>query len=178
MEYFDIHTKRRPINIARDGDMMDQFAQATAGDLEALPPRSDNTDSVYSSGPTPPASPMPALAKLTTDRLQPDIGIRSLSPFPTACFDTESADTNVYASQPTTTARVSDRPSGKSGQKASSIIDVYREKERQAAVTGSPGKSTVTSQITVTSRTPGAGDERVYAASTCTPGAGGECFPT
>jgi hypothetical protein len=103
MEYFDIHIKRRPINIARNGDMMDQFAQAAVGDLETLPPRSDNTDSVYSSGPTPPASPMPALAKITTDCLQPDIAIGSLSPFPIACLDTESADTNVYTSKPTMT---------------------------------------------------------------------------
>ena len=67
--YFDIHPECRRVHIGGDGDMMDQFAQA-ASDLEALPRRSDTTDSVYSSGPTPPASPTRATnLNITTNRL-------------------------------------------------------------------------------------------------------------
>jgi hypothetical protein len=54
MGYFDIHSERRPMHLTGDEDILDQFAQA-ASDMEPLPRWSDTTtDSVYSSGPTPP----------------------------------------------------------------------------------------------------------------------------
>ena len=145
MGYFDMHPERRHIRIGGDDDMMDQFAQAAAGDLEDLPRRSDTTDSIYSSGPTPPASPKRALAKLTTDRLQPepaDARLSTPSPLPTS---TPSPQTPTYSPRDLQRQQeVRDRLSGKPGPKASSLIEMYREKERQAATKGSPGKSAVT----------------------------------
>lgn len=146
MGYFDMHPERRRMYIGGDDDMMDQFAQAAAGDLEDLPRRSDTTDSVYSSGPTPPASPKRALARLTTDRLQPEpADVRSLStPFQLPA-STPSPQTPTYSPRDLQRQQeVRDRLSGKPGPKASSLIEMYREKERQAASKGSPGKSAVT----------------------------------
>jgi hypothetical protein len=147
MGYFDIHPERRPITIGGDGDMMDQFAQAATGDLEGLPRRSDTTDSVYSAGPTPPASPKRALTKLTTDYLRPDIGVGSLSPPSPLAASTPSPQTPTYTPRDLQRQQeVRDRLAGKPGPKASSLIEMYREKERQATGSGSPGKSSVTSQ--------------------------------
>ena len=59
--------------------MLDQVTQA-AGGIEALPRPSDTTESVYSSGPTPRASPKQDLTRLNTERLHPDPAVGSLSP--------------------------------------------------------------------------------------------------
>jgi hypothetical protein len=141
--YFDMHPERRLVHIGGDGNMMDQFAQA-ATDLEALPRRSDTTDSVYSSGPTPPASPTRATnLKITTNRFQSEPPIASLSPPPPFAAPTSSPQTPTYSPRDLQRQQeVRDRLSGKPGPKASSLIEMYREKERQAAGSrGSPGKS-------------------------------------
>jgi len=57
MGYFDLHPERRHMQVGGDGgDILDDFAQA-AGGMETPPRRNDTTESVYSSGPRPPASP-------------------------------------------------------------------------------------------------------------------------
>ena len=82
MGYFDLHPERWHVQVGGDGgDMLDDFAQA-AGGAETPPRRSDTTESVYSSGPTPPASPKQALTRLNTERLHPNPTVGSLSPLP------------------------------------------------------------------------------------------------
>jgi len=77
--YFDIHPERRRMHLTGDEDILDQSAQA-ASDMEPLPRRSDTTiDSVYSSGPTPPASPTRALTKPTMEHLQVDAAAATVS---------------------------------------------------------------------------------------------------
>jgi len=79
MGYFDMHPEWRRMHLTGDEDILDQFAQA-AGDMEPLPRRSDTTaDSVYSSGPTPPASPTRALTIPTMERLQVDAAAATVS---------------------------------------------------------------------------------------------------
>jgi len=73
MGYFDLHPERRHVQVGGDGgDMPDDFAQA-AGGMETPPRRSDTTASVYSSGPTPPASPKQA---------RPDLILNAFIPTP------------------------------------------------------------------------------------------------
>ena len=83
MGYFDLHPERRHVQVGGDGgdrgDMLDEFAQA-AGGVETPPRRSDTTESVYSSGPTLPASPKQALSRLNDERLHPNPAVRTLSP--------------------------------------------------------------------------------------------------
>ena len=144
MGYFDLHPERRHVHVGGDGGDMDQFAQAAGGhDIEALPRRSDTTESVYSSGPTPPASPKQALTRLNTERLHPDPAVSSLSPPSPVSVPTPSPQTPTYTQRDLQRQQeVRDRLSGKPGPKASSLIEMYREKERQAASSkGSPGKS-------------------------------------
>jgi len=149
--YFDMHPDRRRLplgEVAGDDDIFDQFARA-AEEGEDLPRRSDVTESVYSSGPTPPASPRPALH---TEHLQPEPGLAafpsSSSTLPPLSVPAPSPSTETPSYSPRDLQRqqeVRDRLSGKPGPKASSLIEMYREKERQA--TGgsgsgsSPGKS-------------------------------------
>jgi len=79
MGYFDF-PERRHVQVGGDGgDMLDEFAQA-AGGIETPPRCSDTTESVYSSGPTPPASPKQALTRLNTQRLHPNPAVGTLSP--------------------------------------------------------------------------------------------------
>jgi hypothetical protein len=79
MGYSDIHPERQRMHLTGDEDILDQFAQA-ASDMEPLPRRSDTTtDSVYSSGQTPPASPTRALTKPTMERLQVDAAVATIS---------------------------------------------------------------------------------------------------
>ena len=141
MGYFDLHPERRRNQVGGDEDMLDQFAQA-AGDIEALPRRSDATESVYSTGPTPPASPKQALTRLNTEQLRPEpaVGLSPPSPVPAP---TPSPQTPTYTQRDLQRQQeVRDRLSGKPGPKASSLIEMYRQKERQAASSkGSPGKS-------------------------------------
>jgi len=85
MGCFDLHPERRRMQVGGDEDMLVQFAQA-AGDIDALTTlshrRSDTTESVYSTGPTPPASPKQALTRLNTEQLHPDPAVGALSPLP------------------------------------------------------------------------------------------------
>jgi len=147
MGYLDLHPERRHVQVGGDGgDMLDEFAQA-AGGAETPPRRSDTTESVYSSGPTPPASPKQALTRLNTERLHPNPSVGSLSPPSPVPAATPSPQTPTYTPRDLQRQQeVRDRLSGKPGPKASSLIEMYREKERQAASSkGSPGKSAGTS---------------------------------
>jgi len=147
MGYFDLHPERRHMQVGGDGgDMLDEFAQA-AGGMETPPRRSDTTESVYSSGPTPPASPKQALTRLNTERLHPNPAVSTLSPPSPVPAETPSPQTPTYTQRDLQRQQeVRDRLSGKPGPKASSLIEMYREKERQAASSkGSPGKSAGTS---------------------------------
>jgi hypothetical protein len=146
MGYFDLHPERRRMQVGEgegDDDILDQFAQAASDMDAALPRRSDTTESVYSSGPTPPASPKRALAKLTTEHLSPgDHADASLSTPISVPATTPSPQTPSYSQRDLQRQQeVRDRLSGKPGPKASSLIEMYREKERQAGSKGSPGKS-------------------------------------
>jgi len=126
--------------------MLDEFAQA-AGGMETPQRRSDTTESVYSSGPTPPASPKQALTRLNTERLHPNPAVGSLSPPSPVPAAPPSPQTPTYIQRDLQRQQeVRDRLSGNPGPKASSLIEMYREKERQAASSrGSPGKSADTS---------------------------------
>jgi len=76
--YFGLHPERRHVQVGGDkGDMLDEFAQA-AGGIETPLRQSDTTESVYSSGPTPPASPKQALTRPKTERLHPNLAVGSL----------------------------------------------------------------------------------------------------
>ena len=144
MGYFDLHPERRHVQVGRDGeDMLDEFAHA-AGGMETPPRRSDTTESVYSSsGSTPPASPKQALTRLNTERLHPNPAVSTLSPPSPVPAATLNPQTSTYTQHDLQRQQeVRDRLSGKSRPKASSLIEMYREKERQAASSkGSPGKS-------------------------------------
>ena len=144
MGYFDLHPERRRIQVSGDEDMLDEFAQA-AGDIEAPPRPSDTTESVYSTGATPPASPKQALTRLNTEHLRPDPAVGALSPPSPVLAPTPSPQTPTYTQRDLQRQQeVRDRLSGKPGPKASSLIEMYREKERQAGGgKGSPGKSAV-----------------------------------
>jgi hypothetical protein len=85
-----LNGERRRMHLTGDKDILDQFAQA-ASDMEPLPRRSDTTtDSVYSSGPTPPASPTRALTKPTMERLQVAMAAATVS-LPSQPTDTITA---------------------------------------------------------------------------------------
>ena len=132
MGYFDLHPERWRMHVGGDGgDMLDQFAQAAGGhDIQALPRQRDTTESVYSSGPTPPASPKQALTRLDTERLHPDPAVGSLSPPSPVSAPTPSPQTLTYTQWDLQRQQeVWDRLSGKPGPKASSLIQMYREKE-------------------------------------------------
>jgi hypothetical protein len=140
--YFDLHPERRQMRVGggdgdgdgdNEDDIFDQFARAAdQSDDPDRPRRSDVTESVYSSGPTPPASPHRA------EHRQPE----PAAAFPSSSLPSPSApsaQTPVYSPRDLQRQQeVRDRLSGKPGPKASSLIEMYREKERQATG-GSPG---------------------------------------
>jgi len=96
MCYFDLHPEHRYMQVGRDrGDMLDDFAQAARG-IETPPRRSDTTESVYSSGPTPPASPKQALTRLNTERLHPNPAVGTFSPPSPVPAATPSPQTPTY----------------------------------------------------------------------------------
>ena len=108
---------------------------------------SDATESVYSTVSTPPASPKQVLTRLDTEQIHPDPAVGALSlPSPVPA-PTSSPQTPTYTQRDLQRQQgVRDRLSGKPGPKASSLIKMYREKERQVASSkGSPGKSAGTS---------------------------------
>ncbi|KAI9507647.1 hypothetical protein F5148DRAFT_1306912 [Russula earlei] len=140
MGYFDIHPERRRAQVGGDETLLDQFAQA-AGDMEDLPRQSDITESVYSGGPTPPISPHPALTNITTERARPEPGLTPFPPASSAPIPAPAPQTPTYSPRDLQRQQeVRDRLAGKPGPKASSLIEMYREKERQAAVSRSLGK--------------------------------------
>jgi len=98
MGYFDLHPESRHVQVGGDGgDMLDGFAQA-AGGMETPPRRSDTTQSVYSSGPTPPASPKQPITRLNTERLHPNPAVSTHSPpSPCAGRNVEPTDTDIYS---------------------------------------------------------------------------------
>jgi len=103
---------------------------------------------VYSTGPTPPASPKQALTRLNTEQLHPDPPtVGTPSPPTPVPAPIPSPQTPTYTQHDLQRQQeVRDRLSGKPGPKASSLIEMYREKERQASGSkGSPGKSAGTS---------------------------------
>jgi hypothetical protein len=171
MGYFDIHPERRHQRVGpgtgAGEDIFDQFARAADEEENDDPPRtSDVTESVYSGGATPPASPLPAIRT----QLQP-------GPISPVAFPTSSSHASPLPSPsipppgpvpvPAPTQipsprdlqrqqEVRDRLSGKPGPKASSLIEMYREKERQASggSENSPGKSSTATSIVKQQRQP------------------------
>jgi hypothetical protein len=117
------------MHLTGDEDILDQFAQATS-DMEPLPRRSDTTtDSVYSSGLTPPASPTRALTKPTMEHLQVDATVATVSlpsQLPASIANPQTPSPRELQRE----QEVQDRLSGKPRLKASSLIEMYREKER------------------------------------------------
>ncbi|KAI0249408.1 hypothetical protein BJV78DRAFT_1228260 [Lactifluus subvellereus] len=137
--YFDMHPERRLARIDIDEDPRDSVVGSLAEGEDERPRRSDVTESVYSCGTTtPPASPKPVLAALATTEMRP----------PEPALTTTIPSPQTPTPTPRDLARqqeVRDRLSGKPGPKASSLIEMYREKERLATTVGgskggSPGK--------------------------------------
>jgi hypothetical protein len=140
MGYFDLHPERRR-RMGGEEDIFDEFARA-ADESDDPPRRSDVTESVYSSGATPPASPHPAVHSPLQSEPGPATFPSLSLPSPSMLSPTPSPQ----APSPRDLQRqqeVRDRLSGKPGPKASSLIEMYREKERQASggSGSSPGKS-------------------------------------
>ena len=167
MGYFDLHPERRRLRVGGgEEDIFDEFARAADGEEDDPPRRSDVTESVYSSGATPPASPRPAVHRLQPqpEPLSP-VAFPSSSSRPSPSLPTTPAPAPapslipVPVPAPSTQApsprdlqrqqEVRDRLSGKPGPKASSLIEMYREKERQASggSGNSPGKSSSATSI-------------------------------
>ena len=171
MGYFDLHPERRRLRAGGGGeeDIFDEFARAADGEEDNPPRRSDVTESVYSEGATPPASPRPPVHRLQpqNERLSPVAFPSSSShpspqPSPSVPTPTQAPALSlipVPVPAPSTQApsprdlqrqqEVRDRLSGKPGPKASSLIEMYREKERQASggSGNSPGKSSSATSI-------------------------------
>ena len=183
MGYFDLHPERRRQRMGGGGeeDIFDQFARAADAEENDDPPRrSDVTESVYSSGATPPASPLPTVHRLqpqpeplgpvtfprssshTSPLPSPSVPIPtpalapapvlSLAPVPAPAPSTQAPSPRDLQRQ----QEVRDRLSGKPGPKASSLIEMYREKERQASGRGgnSPGKSSTATSIVTQQQQP------------------------
>ena len=165
MGYFDLHPDRRPspIRVGSDADVdFDHFASAAAGGFggeieDHTPRRSDVTESVYSSDSTPPASPKRVdPLKFAKERPQQQQQQRqpepsstrpslpSLLPIPAPVpvpASTPSPPTPTYSPRDLQRQQeVRDRLSGKPGPKASSLIEMYREKERRATSGSPPSK--------------------------------------
>ncbi|KAH9987661.1 hypothetical protein BJV74DRAFT_978753 [Russula compacta] len=140
MGYFDLHPDRRPspIRVGAGEDVdLDHFASAAAGGFEdhaPAPRRSDVTESVYSSDSTPPASPKADRLKFATERPQQQQQQHQQQRQP---------EPITQPSFPSLLPVLAPAPalSGKPGPKASSLIEMYREKERQATSKSSPSKS-------------------------------------
>lgn len=174
MGYFDLHPERRRLRVGGGGgggeDIFDEFARAADAEENDDPPRrSDVTESVYSSGATPPASPLPAVHRLQPQpeplspvAFPPSSSHASPFPSPSVPAPTQAPALSlapVPEPGPSTQApsprdlqrqqEVRDRLSGKPGPKASSLIEMYREKERQASggSGNSPGKSSSDTSI-------------------------------
>jgi hypothetical protein len=175
--YFDVHPERRRLRGGGNEDIFDQFARAADAEENDDPPRrSDVTESVYSSGATPPASPLPAVHRLQPqpEPLSPVAFPPSsshTSPLPSASVPAPTQapalslspvpdpDPSTQAPSPRDLQRqqeVRDRLSGKPGPKASSLIEMYREKERQASggSGNSPGKSSTATSIVTQQQQP------------------------
>ena len=171
MGYFDVHPERRRLRMGGGGeeDIFDQFARAADAEEDDPPRNSDVTESVYSSGATPPASPraavhrgqpqpeplspvaFPSSSSRTSPHLSPSVPTAtqalalSLAPVPVPAPSTQEPSPRDLQRQ----QEVRDRLSGKPGPKASSLIEMYREKERQASggSGNSPGKSSSATSI-------------------------------
>ena len=157
MGYFDLHPERRPVHLNMDEGYDDNDDDEGLHELNISAPmenqvepprRSDVTESVYSSpGGTPPASPK-QLTTFPTLEVNTTAPLRPRSPQPPSSSSSPHTPTPVT---PTPAAapslrdlqrqqEVRDRLSGKPGPKAGALIEMYRERERQAAG-GAPGKN-------------------------------------
>jgi len=147
--YFDVHPERRRMRVGVDDDL-DQFAHAAGQgqmEMEDIPRRSDitATESVYSSGPSPPASPQLTVTKLSTEpQGHAELGLPKLPLSSPATPPTPNPPPQTQIPSPRDLQRqqeVRDRLAGKPGPKASSLIEMYREKERQASGSRLPVRS-------------------------------------
>lgn len=143
--YFDLHPERRLGRIEIDEDPRDNLVRSLAESERDGPRRSDVTESIYSSGsasPPPASPPQPALAELAMVA-EPSSPATPSPQTPTAAT---YSPRDLQRQQ-----EVRDRLAGKPGPKASSLIELYREKERLATggSKGSPGKLPATAIATV-----------------------------
>ncbi|KAH8995933.1 hypothetical protein EDB92DRAFT_1942827 [Lactarius akahatsu] len=139
--YFDLHPERRPAHHQnQDEDILHELhIRAPVDNVVEPPRRSDVTESVYSSsGSTPPASPKltptPDLRVATTTATTPQSPPQPPQPTPSPQTPTYQSPKDLQRQQ-----EVRDRLSGKPGPKAGALIEMYRERERQAA--GGAGSS-------------------------------------
>ena len=157
--YFDLHPERRPAPLHLDDDDDEGLHELNIrapieNDVEP-PRRSDvTTESVYSSGAghSPPSSPKPKL-EISTPTMTTALRPRSPLPPPTTTPSPQTPTPQTPTQQATTTTlsprdlqrqqEVRDRLSGKPGPKASSLIEMYRERERQASGGGASGNATI-----------------------------------
>ncbi len=137
MGYFDLHPERRPLHLSQDEEDLHELDFRAPVDNEVEPPRrSDVTESVYSSSGdhhTPPASPKPPLEVVTTAMAATTRPQSPQQPTPSPQTPTPSPR-DLQRQQ-----EVRDRLAGKPGPKAGALIEMYRQRERQAA--GGPGES-------------------------------------
>jgi hypothetical protein len=128
--YFDLHPERRPINQDEEEDLHELNIRAPVENEVEPPRRSDVTESVYSSSGdhnTPPASPKTAVPRPL------EVIITTSATLPPPSPQTPTPSPRDLARQ----QEVRDRLAGKPGPKAGALIEMYRERERQA--TGGPG---------------------------------------
>ena len=142
MGYFDLHPERRPAPLHMDDDDDDEGIHElnirAPVEFEVEPPRRSDvtTESVYSAsgaGHSPPASPTKPKLEITTPTtttiLRPPLTPATPSPqTPTQQQQQTLSPRDLQRQQ-----EVRDRLSGKPGPKASSLIEMYRERERQAS---------------------------------------------
>ena len=125
IHHFDLHPEHRLAHLDPDIDSCNQIIRSLAESYGETAPRSDVTEGVYLAGPiTPPVlQPKRLLPESMTDRLPEEATPTAASPL-----------ASLHSPRDLQQTEVRDRLSGKPSPKASSLIDMYCEKERQSGM--------------------------------------------
>jgi hypothetical protein len=139
---YHLHPEHRLAHLDPDTDSGNQIIRSLAESYGETAPRSDVTEGVYLAGPTtPPAlQPKRLLSEFTADRLPEEATPTAASPL-----------ASLYSPRDLQQTEVRDRQSGKPSPKASSLIEMYCEKERQPSNRNAPGESPIAPGLRLTS---------------------------